>query len=134
MSRFFYFRREGIICTIFTVKLRNLLPTVYKHNFVYESSMFHLCLILFELKQEEHLSCLDRARLFHRFSLNSRQSKSKKFSKHKGFCQTTGFFIFTQGKFQISPIKMKGFFAKLKDFSPKLKVSEIMLLLKLQNR
>ena len=29
---------------------------------------------------------------------------------------------------------MKGFFAKLKDFSPKLKVSEIMLFLKPQNR
>ena len=29
---------------------------------------------------------------------------------------------------------MKGFFAKLKDFSPKLKVSEILLFLKPQNR
>ena len=31
-------------------------------------------------------------------------------------------------------MKMKGFFAKLKDFSPKLKVSEILLFLKPQNR
>ena len=59
---FLYFRRERIICTIFTVKLRNLLPSLYKLNLGYESSMFPLSLILFELKQEEHLSCLDRGK------------------------------------------------------------------------
>jgi len=71
---------------------------------------------------------------FRLFSPNSRQSKVKKFPKLKGFSQKTGFFFLTQEKIQISPIKMKGFFAKLKDFSPKLKVSEILLFLKPQNR
>ena len=50
--------------------------------------------------------------------------------KH-AFHQKSGFFFLTLGKSQIS--KMKGYFAILKDFSPKLKFSEI-LFLKPQNR
>ena len=48
--------------------------------------------------------------------------------------KTTYFGLFFQGKFQISSIKMKGYLAKLKDFSPKLKVSEILFFLMPQNR
>ena len=71
---------------------------------------------------------------FHRFSLNSRQSKLEKFSNLKGFSPKTRIFLLNSREIPNFPIKMKGFSTKLKDFSPKFKVSEILLLLKPQNR
>ena len=62
---------------------------------------------------------------FHQFSLNF--CIQRFFTKNQNFR--------SQGKFQIAAIKIEGFFfAKPKDFSQKLKVSENRLFLKPQNR